>query len=243
MTKTNSSEPEDWWQSALGQCLLSSERDVLSKLEQPLLGYTYVQLGGNRLCLPESNRPIKQCLMAANGDIKGKPEALPFKSHSIDNMLLMHVLELSQDPHQLLRETERVLAADGKLILCSFNPFSLWGLRRLFSWQDKMPWDGHFFTQTRIKDWLALLNFEVIEQHKILFRPPFRHAGWLAGSGFMERWGHRLWPWFGAVSVMVAAKRTIPLNPIREKWRQRSLFPTPKLVNKPLTREKSHGSR
>lgn len=243
MNNVNSRDIDNWWHSPLGECLLSAEQDILNHMEQPLLGYFYLQLGGNSLCLPEANRPIKQCLLADNGDVLAKPEALPFKSHSIDNMLILHVLERAQDPHQLLRETERVLAADGKLILCSFNPFSLWGLRRLFSWQDKPPWDGHFFTQTRIKDWLALLNFEVIEQHKVVFRPPFRHPGWLAGSSFIERWGRRLWPWLGAVSVMVATKRTIPLNPIRESWRQRRLFPTPKLVNKPLTREQPHGPR
>lgn len=243
MNKASGRDIESWWQTPLGQSLLSSEREILGQLDNPLLGYFYLQLGGSELCLPTSNRPVSHCLVGATGDIAANPEALPFKSHSIDNMLILHVLERARDPHQLLRETERVLAADGKLILCSFNPFSLWGLRRLFSWQDKAPWDGHFFSQTRIRDWLALLNFEVIEQHKLLFRPPFQHPRWLQGSRFLERWGRRLWPWLGGVSVMVASKRTIPLTPVRENWRKRRLFPAPGLVNKPLTRERTHGSR
>lgn len=236
-------EMERWWQTPLGQCVSACERDIIGHLDSPMLGYFYLQLGGTENCLPDSNRPQSQCLITASGDVHAKPEALPFKSHSIDNMLILHVLERAYDPHQLLRETERVLAADGKLILCSFNPFSLWGLRRLFSWQDAAPWDGHFFTQTRIKDWLALLNFEVVEQHKVMFRPALSHSHWLRRSRFVERWGQRLWPWLGGVSVMVATKRTIPLTPVREPWRKRRLFPTPGLVNRPLTREKTHGSR
>lgn len=243
MNTRDNKDIERWWQSPLGQSLLSTEREIVSQLNHPLLGYFYLQLGGTDACLPPSNRPASYCRVGVSGDVCAQPESLPFKSHSIDNMLLLHVLERSRDPHQLLRETERVLAADGKLILCCFNPFSLWGLRRLFSWQDKVPWDGHFFSQTRIRDWLALLNFEVVEQHKVLFRPPFRHPRWWQGCRFMERWGRRLWPWFGGISVMVAAKRTLPLTPVRESWRKRRLFPTPGLVNKPLTREKTHGPR
>ncbi|GAB4296220.1 MAG: methyltransferase domain-containing protein [Methylophaga sp.] len=243
MNQSDSKEIDRWWQSPLGQDLLSVEREMLSQLDEPLLGYFYLQLGGNESCLPHSNRTCSQYLVASTGDVLAEPEFLPFKSHSIDNLLLLHVLERSTDPHQLLREVERVLAADGKLILCCFNPFSLWGIRRLFSWQDTPPWDGHFFSQTRIRDWLALLNFEVVEQRRTLYRPPFSHAAWLQGSVFMERWGRRLWPWLGAVSVMVAAKRTIPMTPVREHWRKRRLFPAPGLVNKPLTRDHDDGSR
>jgi SAM-dependent methyltransferase len=243
MNKHNGQDIEQWWHTPLGQHLLAAERELLSQLDQPLSGYVTLQLGGLERCLPTSNRAERFCLIGSQGDVDGKPEALPFKSHSIDNMLLLHVLERSSDPHQLLRETERVLAADGRLILCCFNPFSLWGLRRLFSWQDKPPWDGLFFTRTRITDWLALLSFDVIEQHKIVFKPPFQSMRWIAGSQFMERWGRRLWPWLGGVSVMVACKRTIPLTPVRAQWRNRRLFPTPGLVNKPLTREKTDGSR
>lgn len=244
MNHSDRKDIEYWWQSPLGQLLLSVEREIISQLDEPLPGYFFVQIGGNESCLPTvSNRACSQWRIGRKADLRAEPESLPFRSNSIDNLLLQHVLERSRDPHQLLREAERVLSADGKIILCCFNPFSLWGLRRLFSWQDSPPWDGHFFSQTRIRDWLALLNFEVTEQHKMLFRPPFRHSRWLQGSLFMERWGRRLWPWLGGVSVMVAAKRTIPLTPVRENWRKRRLFPTPGLVNKPLTREPSNGPR
>lgn len=243
MNRSGNKDIDCWWRSPLGQNLFAVEREILAQLDEPLLGYFYLQLGGHESCLPNHNRTCSHYLVATGGDVLAEPESLPFKSHSIDTLLLLHVLERSSDPHQLLREVERVLAADGKLILCCFNPFSLWGVRRLFSWQDTPPWDGHFFTQTRIRDWLALLNFEVVEHHKILYRPPFSRLSWLQGSVFMERWGRRLWPWLGAVSVMVAAKRTIPMTPSRADWRKRRLFPAPGLVNKPLTRDHNNGSR
>jgi ubiquinone/menaquinone biosynthesis C-methylase UbiE len=79
--------------------------------------------------------------------------------------LLPHTLELVEDPYAVLREAERVLCAEGCLMICGFNPFSGWGARRLF---------GHFFrrpafppqtrrmlAERRLRDWMALLDFEV----------------------------------------------------------------------------------
>lgn len=232
-----------WWHSPLGEMLIQHEQDILTSLNHPLVGYFYVQLGGHYSLFPPSNRAIKTSIVGPTGDLNASAESLPFKSHSIDNLLLLHVLEYAHDPHQVLRETERVLGADGRVILCSFNPWSLWGLRRLFSWQDNAPWHGHFFTQIRIRDWLALLNFEVVEHHKVMFRPPFSRMSWLNRCRFLERWGKRLWPCFGGVTIVVACKRTIPLNPLKQRWRQPNLFPSAGLVNKPITREGTDGPR
>lgn len=242
MTDIKRCKVNDWWQSPLGELVATLEQEQIAGLSSPILGFFTIQIGGGYRFKPLSSRLANQSWLAQGGDVAGGPEALPFKSHSIDNLLLLHVLEYADDPHQVLREAARVLAADGKVILCCFNPISLWGLRRLFSWQDAAPWHGYFFTRMRVKDWLALLNFEVIEQHKVLFRPPFKHPRWLEGSRFLERWGRRLWPWLGGVSVMVATKRTIPLNPLRQSKPEHRLFPSPGLVNKPITRDNKHGS-
>ena len=56
--------------------------------------------------------------------------ALPFPAASLDLVVLPHTLELSADPHQVLREVERVLVPEGRVVLSGFNPASLWGLRQ-----------------------------------------------------------------------------------------------------------------
>ena len=38
---------------------------------------------------------------------------LPFESQSIDLVVLPHVLEFSDNPHQVLREVERILRPEG----------------------------------------------------------------------------------------------------------------------------------
>ena len=230
-----------WWKSPLGQSVIEQEKKVLQSLSSHFYGNYQFQMGLAQKLLPEVTRSAMQKIMARSADIEGNNELLPFKCHCLDTLLLVHVLEFSSDPHQVLREAERVLVADGILVLCCFNPWSLWGLKRLFSWQDKPPWHGHFFSLARTKDWLALLNFDVIAVERLVFQPPLASAKWIKRLMPMDRWGKRLWPKLAGVTILVATKRTIPLTPITQNWRAKNIFPPRQLVSKPATRDKSNG--
>lgn len=230
-----------WWQQPLAECVLAEERAYLQTITQYFHGYYQLQFGTEKRLFPELDKPKMQTLLAETGDVSGHSQALPFKSHSLDTVLLIHLLEFADDPHQALREAERVLVADGILIIACFNPWSLWGLQRLFSRRKKMPWRGHFFGQERIKDWLSLLNFDVVETESLVFRPPFKSEKWLNRTHRMETWGRKFWPIFSGVNILVASKRTIPLTPVAESWRSRQFFPKVRLLTKPATREKING--
>ena len=52
---------------------------------------------------------------------------LPFDASSLDLVVLPHALELARDPHLALREVERVLVPEGRVVIVGFNPASLWG--------------------------------------------------------------------------------------------------------------------
>jgi SAM-dependent methyltransferase len=90
---------------------------------------------------------------------------LPFASDSIDAILLPHTLELVEDPYAVLREAERVLCAEGCLMICGFNPFSGWGAWRLFARHLRRsafpPRTLRMLAERRLRDWMALLDFEV----------------------------------------------------------------------------------
>jgi SAM-dependent methyltransferase len=230
-----------WWQSPLGCSVLKQEKRTLQYLASYFYGNYQFQLGLEQRLLPEVPRSRMQKIMGRSADLDGRNESLPFKFHSLDTLLLVHVIEFSIDPHQVLREAERVLQADGTLVLCCFNPWSLWGLRRLCSFKTAPPWHSHFYSQTRIKDWLALLNFEVVATEHLVFHLPTQSERWLTKSLMIERVGKRLWPIFSGVTILVATKRTIPLTPITMYEHVKNLFPTGRLVSKPVAREKNNG--
>ncbi len=142
-------------------------------------------------------------------------EALPFAENSLDLLILPHSLELSPDPHATLREAERVLMPEGKLIICGFNPLSLWGFKQKRSHLYKrlnfgdlyLPEAGEMIAYRRLRDWLRLLNFDVEPGHFGCYRPAVRSAGMLQRFAWVDKLGERYWPIFGAVYFVVAVKR------------------------------------
>jgi SAM-dependent methyltransferase len=144
-------------------------------------------------------------------------DALPLASQSVDLVVLPHALELARDPHLTLREVERVLRPEGRLVITGFNPASLWGLRhRLGRWRRRLrpgagpafvPADGDFIGYWRLRDWLRLLSLEVHQGRFGCWRPPFDSQRWLQRMGWLERAGEHWWPVFGAAYLLVAVKR------------------------------------
>ena len=145
-------------------------------------------------------------------------DALPFDSQSLDLVVLPHALELARDPHLALREVERVLVPEGRVVIVGFNPASLWGLRqrlgrlrrRLAAGAPQhlyLPSAGEFIGYRRLRDWLRLLSFEVEAGRFGCYKPPVETQKWLSRYEWTERVGERWWPVFGAVYFVVAVKR------------------------------------
>ncbi len=120
----------------LGRELLAQERCALEQLLPGLFGYYLLHIGytdqmdetlaGSRV---RSLVALTATTAASSGTLRvtGEAENLPFASDSIDLVVLSHALDFSSDPHRLLREVERVLIPEGKLIVLGFNSLSLWG--------------------------------------------------------------------------------------------------------------------
>lgn len=228
-------EQRAWYKLNLGRYVLEDERERLDNILPDLFGYHLLQAG--RMAdadLLQTSRISHRMIMDSDGDVTnpasalyGRADALPIASDSLDVLVLPHTLEFEPDPHQVLREAQRALIAEGCLVILGFNPWSLWGLWRLARRNsDKPPWCGRFLSLMRIKDWLALLGFDVVETHPYLFRPPLQHEGIMKKLNFMETTGARLWPNLAGGYVIVAKKRVIALTPIRPATRRRNSIRT-----------------
>jgi SAM-dependent methyltransferase len=153
--------------------------------------------------------------------------ALPFPANSLDLIVLPHTLELHPDPHATLREVERVLVPEGKVVICGINPVSLWGLRqrrahlyrRLGFGQLYLPTEGEFIGYWRLRDWLRLLSFEVESGRFGCYRPAVTDARWLERFHWMDGAGARWWPIFGAVYFLVATKRVRGMRLLGPAWK------------------------
>ena len=213
----------DWFLSQPGERVGARERDVLSAMTSDLFGYQLLQLGELGADLEHLEQcPVQRKTLVSHraaagqpGVILAEPQRLPVASDSIDAAILVHTLDFSPDPHQVLREVERVLIADGRVIVIGFNPFSLWGLWRVFGrWRGAVPWCGNFLSYPRLNDWLTLMGFGIERMDVMEFRPPTRSAGLPA----VERVGRRVWPMLAGVYMVRAVKRVSRVTPIRQRW-------------------------
>lgn len=137
-------------------------------------------------------------------------EELPFASQSIDLVVMPHILEFAEEPHQVLREVDRVLVPEGQIVLTGFNPASLWGARQFLTRVGASPFlphEGQFIGLPRIKDWLKLLSFEVNRGRFGCYVPWARSDKWLARWAFTEKVGDRWWPVLGSIYMVTAVKR------------------------------------
>ena len=214
-----------WFHTPAGRYLLDWEQGQFDSAVDDVFGYNAVQVG-----LPEIEflRQSRIALKVRAGTDAGcslvtESGRLPLASQSIDLVVLPHVLEFAEQPHQILREAERVLMPEGSIVISGFNPLSLWGAKRAFvRRQDRpVPWSGRFLGLLRLKDWLSLLGFELNGGRFGCYAPPFRHTRWLQRFRFMEKAGDRWWPVLGGVYVVRAVKHTVGMRLVTPKWRDK----------------------
>ena len=230
----------EWTQTPLGSYLLEREQAYFDKAVADIFGYNAFQMGLPELELLRASRIQLRCRVAPYGipDMRAELPDLPIASNSADLVLLPHVLEFAQHPHQILREVERVLMPDAQVVISGFNPYSLWGWRRVFHRGRDFPWRGRFISLMRVKDWLALLGFEIIGGQMACYAPPSRQEKWLERFGFMESAGDRWWPIAGGVYFLQAVKRVRGMRLIMPKWSDRLAPAKPLAASAQKVREK-----
>lgn len=223
---------QNWLETPLGEYMLAWERAAMDAAVADMFGYHALQLGLPALSALQVNRMPHRWLAVPNAALANTTEsppavqpdlvtdfaALPFFENSLDLLVLPHSLELSSDPHATLREAQRVLVPEGKLVICSFNPMSLWGLKH---WRQPnfIPEVGEFIGNRRLKDWLKLLNFEIESSQFACYRPAVRSEKWLQRLAWLDKVGARSWPIFGAVHMVVAVKRVHGMKLLSPNWK------------------------
>ncbi len=216
-----------WLATSQGSYVLAWELAQFDSAVDDVFGFRAVQIGLPEVDFLRQNRIQFRFTLALEpgAALAADPLQLPLASQSVDLVVLPHVLEFAAEPHQVLREVERVLIPEGQVIICGFNPASLWGIRQgvgRITRSPYLPVAGEFISMPRMKDWLKLLNLGVTRSHFGCYAPPCRTAQWLNRFAFMERSGQRWWPYLGAVYMVHAIKRVKGMTIIGPAWNKKS---------------------
>lgn len=228
---------EQWFKTPVGRELLSRELQQVDEVLQCLFGYHLCQLSVCRnLELTATSRILHRfslnplsCSQSADHHSPAAlalPQQLPLPAESIDVVLLHHVLEFSNQPHQVLREASRVLIPRGHLVIVGFNPWSLLGLcQQVMRVAGEPHWRYQALSVRRLTDWLRLLDLEANSLSRGFYQPPLQHRRPLAWLHGFDNWCER-WQWKGGgFYVLVASKEIIPVTPIRPLWKAGNVMP------------------
>ena len=170
-----------------------------------ILGRTVVDIDGRA---PRRPYPL----------VSGAATSLPIDSHAVDVVILPHVLEFETRPHEALREASRVLVPEGSLVILGFNPVSVIGLRRVFRHRaEEAPWCGTYFGAGRLRDWLTLLGFDIVDQRPCFASTHVTRPG-RPGRRSLVDW---MPPALASARLILAKKRVNAMLAMRSRWQPR----------------------
>ena len=142
-------------------------------------------------------------------------DELPLTDSAVDRVLLIHALEMSSDPAELLREAWRVLAAGGRLLAVVPNRRGLWAR------MDTTPFgQGRPYSRTQITQLLRDTWFTPTGWGEALYVPPIPRGWFLRSAVAWERTGATLSAPFAGVHIVEATKQVYRAIPARREKRK-----------------------
>jgi SAM-dependent methyltransferase len=235
----------NWFDSPVGGRVLREETALARHALDDVFGFELLQVGawGPARHLLGGARTQHTTLLApapgAGVTLCAPLTSLPFASDSIDAIFLPHTLELVEDPYAVLREAERVLCAEGCLLICGFNPWSGWGARRLFGQFFRRPafppQTRRLLAERRLRDWVALLDFEVADVYGYLGSLPIAGRLRLKTDGSSPDSPYRPRAALTAGGYLLKARKrvqTLTLVRPKRRVRQRVLVPASEPTSK-----------
>ncbi len=139
---------------------------------------------------------------------------LPLPDAAVDRVLLVHALEMANDPTALLREVWRVLAAGGQLLAVVPNRRGVWAR------MDNNPFGhGRPYSRLQITALLRDAWFTPVSWSEALYVPPIERGWFLRSAVAWERTGAAISAPFAGVHIFEATKQVYRAIPAQRKKR------------------------
>lgn len=206
-----------YYRTGLGRAAQKAIRDTLLQLWPEAQGQTVVGFGFAapllRPYLADARRVV--CLMPGQQGVMHWPAGMentsvlceetqwPLASGIADRLVLLHGLETTDYPSELLEECWRVLGAGGRMVVIVPNRSGLWSRR------EGTPFGyGRPYSLSQLEAQLKRHSFTPERYGAALYAPPSQQRFWLKTSDFWERNGRRLSTFVaGGVHVVEASKQ------------------------------------
>lgn len=153
-------------------------------------------------------------------------DMLPLDDGVIDRVLIVHALEMVNDPTAVLKEIWRVLSPGGRILAIVPNRRGLWAR------VDSSPFGyGRPYSRRQLTNLLRESLFSPIAWDEALHMMPVQHRHFLHDGSRWEAIGARLWPAFAGVILVEATKHLYQGVPVVRRLRAEA--PRPVLLPAP----------
>lgn len=231
-----------WYQTPIGARVGRDLTQCLARRAEDAFGYHAVVMGatlplGTRLRIRHVTQ-VSPSVAAMGGPAPGAGNeypgaglvadftALPIASEAADLVIALHVLENMRQPHDLLREMDRIVRPEGRLMIVGVNPVSLFPVARFLGRSCYAPLlRGHRHAAWRLVDWLRVLGYEINAVEHVGGLCPTCHVRRYERFRPLRDWSLR-WAWFlHGFYVIDATRRESTPTAIRPAFRFRELMP------------------
>jgi ubiquinone/menaquinone biosynthesis C-methylase UbiE len=150
---------------------------------------------------------------------------LPLADKSVSLALVVHALEHTSNPREMIREIWRVLEDGGRLLLVVPNRTSIWA--RI----EKTPFGhGHPYSLTQLNQLLIENTFTPRRTEHALYIPPSQSRVFLSAATAWEKIGHKWFRNLSGVLIVEAEKQIYAGNLVEELAWKKKLQLAKKLV-------------
>jgi SAM-dependent methyltransferase len=131
-------------------------------------------------------------------------DAWPLDTGIADKVVVLHGLEVSDEPAAVLDECHRVMGPGGRAVLIVPNRVGLWARR------ETTPFGfGRPYTLPQLEAQLTQHEFLVERHAAVLFQPPSNRAFWLKSGKALEKMGRWVPSYLAAGVLMVEVTKRV----------------------------------
>lgn len=224
-----------WYATPLGKAILKQEQSLVDQAIKNLFGYFLVQLESPcHLNLMANSRIQHKLLVASEFKhevidtdshshfLQADLDYLPIASECIDLVLLPHTLEVAEDPYYLLREVDRILVAEGHVVITGFNPYGCLMMRQRWFKRQSHFKQVKLERLSRVQEWLEVLGYDIeLKQYSTItcFAQRETRTPFMSALEWFEKQLSKLGLQFGNVYCLVAKKRVDAPTLVGSTWR------------------------
>ena len=192
-------ELNQWFESSAGNQLAFHIKKILKPILPSLFGSNLLQLGIEEHGAWLDSSLIKHKFICTpyqeqtSCSVVSSMYELPFDEESIDVIFCPFSIELLNYRMSFLCEIDRILSANGHIIFCGINPYSLWGLSKMLPKNNSFPiWHTKLTSANSVKKDLTNLSYSIVKTTNFIYWPPGTTSSFV--QRFYENLGRMILP-------------------------------------------------